>query len=84
MGPWDQDSLPKGLLHSHGMPEGRWGRLLVSEGSVDFQFESEEMASPAIRRLDAGSIQPIPPLAPHRLVPSGDVRLELEFWGRQR
>ena len=82
-GPWDQDSLPGGFLQAHRTPEGRWGRLLVTEGSIDFQFESETMAPPRTRRLEAGSDQPIPPGAPHRLQPVGAVRLELQFWGRR-
>lgn len=81
-GPWDQDSLPGGLLKAHRTPEGRWGLLTVTEGAVDFQFEAENMAPPLSRRLEEGLEQPIPPGAPHRLVPSGAVRLALQFWGR--
>ena len=79
-GPWDRDSLPGGLLHSHRVPEGRWGLLRLTEGAVDFQFEQAD-ADPA-RHLKAGQSQPIPPGVPHRLIPTGAVRLELEFLGR--
>lgn len=82
-GPWNQDSLPGGLLNAHRTPEGRWGLLIVTEGAVDFQFEAETMAPPLTRHLEAGSEQPIPPGSPHRLVPTGAVRLELRFLGRK-
>ncbi len=79
-GPWDQDSLPAGLLRAHRTAEGRWGRLRVYDGAVDFRFESD--GTPVVH-LAAGSEQAIPPGAPHRLVPTGGpFRLEIEFWGR--
>jgi hypothetical protein len=39
------------------------------------------MSAPA-RHLTEGDVQPIPPGLPHRLIPGGAVRLELEFLGR--
>ena len=57
--------------------------MKVTEGAVDFEFEAETMEPPLTRRLEEGSGQPIPPGAPHRLVPSGAVRLALQFWGRK-
>ena len=81
-GPWDQDSLPAGLLRAHRTAEGRWGRLRVHDGAVDFQFESEGAPPAPVLHLGRGSEQPIPPGAPHRLIPTGEpFRLELEFWG---
>lgn len=77
-GPWDQDCLPSGTLRGHSVPEGRWGLLQVHEGTIDFQFESQD----APLHLEAGSQQPIPPGVPHRLILTGPVRLGLEFWGR--
>lgn len=80
-GPWDQDSLPTGLLGAHRVPEGQWGRLRVATGAIGFQFEADEMAVASQLRLVAGSQQAIPPGAPHHLIPIGVVRLEIEFWG---
>ena len=81
-GPWDQDTLPDGLLGTHRTPEGRWGLLRVLEGSVDFQLLEDERTAGPVLHLVAGSEQPIPPEVPHRLVRVGPVRLELELWGR--
>ena len=81
-GPWDQDTLPGALLGTHRTPEGRWGRLRVLDGSVDFQLVGDGTpARPAVH-LGPGSEQLIPPEAPHRLVLVGAVRFELELWGR--
>lgn len=82
-GPWDRDTLPKGLLSAHRTPEGRWGLLRVLEGAIDFRFEEDQPVPAATRHLGAGAVQPIPPGAPHRLAPAGPVRLELQFWGRR-
>jgi tellurite resistance-related uncharacterized protein len=81
VGPWDQDSLPGGLLGAHRVPDGQWGRLLVAAGAIGFQFEADEMLGAFQLPLVAGSQQAIPPGAPHRLIPIGAVRLEIEFWG---
>jgi len=80
-GPWDQDSVPAGLRRAHRTPEGRWGRLRVHDGAVDLQMEDDALATPALH-LRAGALHPIPPGAPHHLVLTGPVRLELELWGR--
>ena len=80
-GPWDQDSVPGGLLRAHRTPEGRWGRLVIHDGAVGFQFKPGDAPPAPVRHLDAGAHQPIPPGVPHRLILTGAVRLELEFWG---
>jgi tellurite resistance-related uncharacterized protein len=82
-GPWDQDSLPSGLLRAHRIPEGQWGRLGVHDGTIDFEFEVSERLGASSVHLATGTQQPIPPGVPHRLIPTGPVRLEIEFWGKQ-
>ncbi len=78
-GPWDQDTLPQGLLKAHRTPGAQWGRLVILDGAVGFQFLGS--GDPPLA-LWAGSVQPIPPGVPHCVIPSGPVRLKLEFWGR--
>jgi tellurite resistance-related uncharacterized protein len=82
-GPWDCDSLPAGLLRAHRIAEGRWGRLRVHEGAVELQFEPGDGPDVAPLQVEAGGHQAIPPGAPHHVVLTGAVRLEIEFWGRQ-
>jgi len=81
-GPWDQDSLPDGLRGAHRTPGGRWGRLHILEGKIDFQFESDVNPKPRLH-LHAGAAQSIPPGVAHRVVPTGPVRLQLEFLSRE-
>lgn len=82
-GPWDQDSLPEALRRAHQTPDGRWGRLEIHDGAIDFHFESDAGPPVIPIHLAAGSVQPIPPGVAHRVVPTGPVRLELQFWGRK-
>lgn len=82
-GPWDQDALPGGLMRAHRVAEGRWGRLRVHEGAVEFEFESDDAVDAPPVRVGAGGDQAIPPGAPHHLVLVGAVRLEIEFWTRE-
>ncbi len=81
VGPWNQDSLPSPLRHAHQTPHGQWGHLRVHAGAIDFQFEPDRADSPVIH-LHAGSHQHIPPGRTHRVIPTGDVELELELWGK--
>ena len=81
-GPWDQDSLPAALLGTHRTPDGRWGRIRVLDGAVDFQLVGDGAPDGRCVHLEPGSAQLIPPEAAHRLVLVGPVRFELELWGR--
>lgn len=82
-GPWDEATLPRGLLGTHRTPDGQWGRLRVLDGSVDFQLVPDDDGPPgACLHLDSGSERPIPPQVPHRVILVGPVHVELELWGR--
>lgn len=81
-GPWDETSIPDALRHTHRTPQGRWGNLQVLGGTVNFQFRPEDTPPGPVLHLSAGSNQPIPPDLAHRVIPSGSVHLELEFWGQ--
>jgi tellurite resistance-related uncharacterized protein len=78
-GPFDEITLPAGLLRAHRIPSGTWGRLRVLEGSVDFLINTDP---PAEHHLDAGQTQPIPPDVSHELRPKGPVRLVVDFLRR--
>jgi tellurite methyltransferase len=79
VGPFDETTLPAGLLRAHRIPAGTWGRLRVLEGSVDFSIDTDP---PIEHHLDTGQIQPIPPEVNHELRPRGPVRLVVEFFSR--
>ncbi len=78
VGPFDQDSVPKGLLRDHNTKAGVWGRLDVGSGHVTYVitepgFESEhELSSnrPAI----------IVPEQKHHLKLTCDVMFHITFF----
>jgi tellurite methyltransferase len=78
-GPFDETTVPAGLLRAHRLPAGTWGCLRVLEGSVDFRIGTDAAVE---HRLDAGQAQPIPPEVSHELRPAGPVRLIIDFLRR--
>jgi tellurite resistance-related uncharacterized protein len=78
-GPFDETTMPAGLLRAHRIPSGTWGRLRVLEGSVDLWIETDP---PLEHQLDSGQTQPIPPDVSHELRPKGPVRLVVDFLRR--
>jgi tellurite resistance-related uncharacterized protein len=75
-GPFDAETLPRGLRQTHRVGESTWGLLRVIEGSVRFSMETDP---PIEVQLDAGAQQPIPPMVPHRLTLDGPVVLTVDF-----
>lgn len=39
IGPFDSETLPKGLLREHRLKPGSWARLSVHSGSVNFHWD---------------------------------------------
>lgn len=75
-GPFDEGSVPPGLLRSHRVAVGTWGRLRVLEGGARFTLA---VTPPLVRELVAGDVQPIPPEVDHEVTLTGPVRLEVDF-----
>lgn len=73
---FDQDSVPKGLLQTHRIAEGVWGRLVVHTGSLAFESEDDD-SDP--QHIDAGHEVVIPPQRPHHLTISEPVTFAVEF-----
>ncbi len=74
-----EETLPRDLLGSHRLPDGRWGLLEVHEGTVRLRAET----SPALDVVVAASgRQAIPPTVPFRLELLGSVRLTLTWFER--
>ncbi len=73
---FDERTVPAGLLATHRVAVGVWGRLVVSAGSLRFVFEDDE-ASPGM--ISAGETQVIPPDRPHHLELDGPVQFRVEF-----
>ena len=75
-GPFDETTVPAGLLRAHRLPAGTWGRLRILEGSVDFWIGTDVAVE---HHLDAGQTQPIPPEVSHEVRTKGPVRLTVDF-----
>ncbi len=75
-GPFDEATLPAGLLKDHVVADGAWASLHLLDGRVTFSLHTEP---PTIVRLVAGDEQAIPPGVPHALSLDGPVRLTIDF-----
>jgi tellurite resistance-related uncharacterized protein len=71
------DTVPAGLLRSHQVAAGLWGRLRVLAGEVRFVFACDP---PAVQDLHAGDHVDIPPETPHHVEPRADSRFIVEFY----
>ena len=78
-GPFDETTVPAGLLRAHRLPAGTWGRLKVLEGSVDLWIDTDPTLE---HHLDAGQTQAIPPEVNHEVRPTGPMRLIVDFLRR--
>lgn len=77
IGPFNGDTLPRGLLGEHRLKAGAWALLRVEAGAVLFAWDSGD--EPPIL-LQAPATQVIPPQRPHHLRLSGPVRLFIDFY----
>ena len=79
IGPFDADTMPRGLLAEHRLKPDRWGHLVVQSGRVRLVWED---ASRPSQDLVAPAEALIPPQAPHHLELLGDVELAIAFLER--
>jgi len=70
------DTVPAGLLDSHQVAAGVWGRLVVHTGSVGFVFDDE---SDQEITIDAGGDVVIPPTRLHHVLLDGPATFAVEF-----
>jgi tellurite resistance-related uncharacterized protein len=75
-GPFDQTTVPRGLLRDHHVAERTWGVLEVLDGAVSFEMATEP---PTVVRLSAGERQAIPPAVAHRVSFDGAARIQVVF-----
>jgi tellurite resistance-related uncharacterized protein len=78
LGPFDAQSVPKGLLVEHRLKAGTWGRLTVRAGSVRLIWD-DCRAGPAVT-LGAGAEAVIPPEIPHHLEIDGAFEILIAFY----
>ncbi len=73
---FDNDTVPAGLLRTHRVADGVWGRLVVHSGSVGFLFE-DSPGEPSTVTPDEPMV--IPPGRLHHVVLDGPARFAVEF-----
>ena len=73
---FDNDTVPAGLLRSHQVAAGVWGRLVVRTGSVGFMFDDE---TDQVLTIDAGGTVVIPPTRLHHVLLGGPATFAVEF-----
>jgi tellurite methyltransferase len=75
-GPFDETTVPPGLLRDHRVGEHTWARLRVLAGTLRFSMATDP---PLARTLHAHDEQAIPPSVPHAVALVGPVRFVVEF-----
>ncbi len=74
---FDRDTVPAGLLTTHRIASGVWGRLVIHRGSVTLRFEDEPVEAHVV---GAGEHLVIPPDRPHHVeFGPGDGAFSIEF-----
>ncbi len=85
-GEFDETSVPGGLLSSHRIASGVWGRLVVRSGALVFVVEDDPTRSTGAptdleerRTVGAGENVVIPPALVHHVELVGPVAFRIEF-----
>jgi tellurite resistance-related uncharacterized protein len=73
---YDAASLPSGLLRSHRLKRGSWGKILVLEGRVRYVLEDEGLLTFVLRPGVPGIVAPE---RPHHIEVDPDARVQIEF-----
>jgi len=69
-----EETLPTALRKEHRTKAGTWGRIVVTEGQVEFHSRGR------VRVLATGDAAIVEPEVPHHVTPLGAMRLHVEFW----
>lgn len=73
---FDETSTPSGLLESHRLRGGSWGRIVVLEGLLKYEILE---GTPGVWILRPGVVGSVAPELAHRVLPCGPVRFKIEF-----
>ena len=77
IGPFDEHTIPKGLLNDHATKAGTWGLLTVETGAV--RYEITEPGAESVHRLEPDHPGIIIPRQRHHLVLIGSVSFTVTF-----
>lgn len=77
IGPFDAESLPKGLRAEHNLKPGTWALVELTEGSLRFVWDDEEGAAEG---LVAPASLVVPPEVLHHVEGDGPFAMEIAFF----
>ena len=77
IGPFDAESLPRGLLAEHRLKPGSWGRVTMLAGAIGFAWDDDATLDRIM--LTVGDVLMVPPQRPHHLELCGPFELQIEF-----
>lgn len=69
-----EETLPDALRREHRIKAGSWGRVVVTDGQLEFHSRGR------VRLLGAGEVGIVEPEIPHHVTPLGAVLVHVEFW----
>lgn len=73
---FDEQTVPKGLLHEHQTKEAVLGKIVVLEGKLQYTINEPEVETVI---LVPGTIGVVEPTVKHEVKPLGKVRFYVEF-----
>ncbi|HEU4497815.1 MAG TPA: DUF1971 domain-containing protein [Sphingomicrobium sp.] len=79
IGPFDEHSLPSGLLREHQLKEDVWAVLTMVDGTIGFAWDDDDGGEVD---LTAPATLVIPPSVPHHVDLRGPFTLTIEFHRR--
>ncbi len=73
---FDEQTVPKGLLHEHQTKESVWGTIVVLEGRLEYTINEPQTE---VIILDTATMGIVEPTVRHQVKPLGKVRFYVEF-----
>lgn len=77
IGPFDAETLPRGLRAEHNLKPGTWGVVALTEGTLRFVWDAEEGGA---EELAAPAEIAVPPEIPHHVEGEGPFLLTITFY----
>lgn len=74
---FDESNIPKGLLKAHQTKEGVWGKIIISEGQLEYKINEPEIE---ILILDKSRYGVVQPTVLHQIKAIGKVKFYVEFY----
>ena len=71
---FSEETLPDALRQAHRTKTGTWGRIVVTEGQLEFHSRGR------VSVLGPGDVGIVEPEIPHHVTPLGVVLVHVEFW----